>query len=150
MKGDFLEYYRRQLRKHDQKWEFVYQHFYNFVHGKYTFGDIDVDLCNRFREYLLNARQLKRPERPVSHKSAAGYWSTFRGLLNIMYRDKLIRTNVNDFLEKIDTNDIIKDYLSVEELWIRREIRLRSIIGYLANEAIILSHRNKIKWPTKQ
>ena len=24
MKGDFLEYYRRQLRKHDQKWEFVY------------------------------------------------------------------------------------------------------------------------------
>ena len=60
MKGDFLEYYRRQLRKHDQKWEFIYQHFYNFVHGKYTFGDIDVDLCNRFREYLLNARQLKR------------------------------------------------------------------------------------------
>ena len=97
-----------------------------------------MDLCNRFREYLLNARQLKRPERPVSHNSAAGYWSTFRGLLNIMYRDNLIRTNVNDFLEKIDTNDIIKDYLSVEELWIRREIRLRSIIGYLANEAIIL------------
>lgn len=117
MKGDFLEYYRRQLRKHDQKWEFVYQHFYNFVHGKCTFGDIDMDLCNRFREYLLNARQLKRPERPVSRNSAAGYWSTFRGLLNIVYRDKLIRTNVNDFLEKIDTNDIIKDYLSVEELY---------------------------------
>ena len=105
---------------------------------KCTFGDIDVNLCNRFREYLLNARQLKRPERPVSRNSAAGYWSTFRGLFNIMYRDNLIRTNVNDFLEKIDTNDIIKDYLSVEELWIRREIRLRSIIGYLANEAIIL------------
>ena len=34
-----------------------------------------------------------------------------------MYRDKLIRTNVNDFLEKIDTNDIVKDYLSVEELY---------------------------------
>ena len=117
MKGDFLEYYRRQLRKHDQKWEFVYQHFYNFVHGKCTFGDIDVDLCNRFREYLLNARQLKRSERPVSRNSAAGYWSTFRGLLNIMYRDKLIRTNVNDFLEKIETNDVIKDYLSVEELY---------------------------------
>ncbi len=117
MKGDFLEYYRRQLRKHDQKWEFVYQHFYNFIHGKCTFGDIDVDLCNRFREYLLNARQLKRPERPVSRNSAAGYWSTFRGLLNIMYRDKLIRTNVNDFLEKIETNDVIKDYLSVEELY---------------------------------
>ena len=28
-KTDFLEYYRKQLPKHDQKWEFVYQHFYN-------------------------------------------------------------------------------------------------------------------------
>ena len=43
-KADFLEYYRKQLRKHDQKWGFVYQHFYNFVHGKCTFEEIDVDL----------------------------------------------------------------------------------------------------------
>ena len=26
-KADFLEYYRSQLGKHDQKWGFVYQHF---------------------------------------------------------------------------------------------------------------------------
>ena len=57
-KADFLEYYRKQLRRHDQKWGFVYQHFYNFVHGKCTFEEIDVDLCNKFREYLLNAKQL--------------------------------------------------------------------------------------------
>ena len=42
LKADFLEYYRRQLRKHDQKWEFVYHHFYNFVHGKCTFEEIDM------------------------------------------------------------------------------------------------------------
>ena len=40
-KADFLEYYRKQLRKHDQKWGFVYQHFCNFVHGKCTFEEID-------------------------------------------------------------------------------------------------------------
>ena len=83
-KADFLEYYRKQLPKHDQKWAFVYQHFYNFVHGKCTFEEIDIDLCNKFREYLLNARQLKR-NRPVSRNSAAGYWSTFRGFLKILY-----------------------------------------------------------------
>ena len=36
LKGDFLEYYRHQLRKHDQKWKFVYTHFSNFVGGKWT------------------------------------------------------------------------------------------------------------------
>ena len=70
-KADFLEYYRKQLPKHDQKWEFVYQHFYNFVHGKCTFEEIDVELCNKFREYLLNARQLKR-DGYITRNSASG------------------------------------------------------------------------------
>lgn len=115
-KADFLEYYRKQLRKHDQKWEFVYQHFCNFVHGKCTFEDIDVDLCNKFREYLLHAKQLRR-DRPVSRNSASGYWSTFRGFLKILYRNRMIKTNVNDFLEKIETVDIPKEALSAEELY---------------------------------
>ena len=116
LKADFLEYYRRQLRKHDQKWEFVYHHFYNFVHGKCTFEEIDIDLCNKFREYLLNAKQLRRDGR-ISKNSASGYWSTFRGLLKILYRNRLIKTNINDFLDKIATEDTPKDYLSVEELY---------------------------------
>lgn len=116
LKADFLEYYRRQLRKHDQKWEFVYHHFYNFVHGKCTFEEIDIDLCNKFREYLLNAKQLRRDGR-ISKNSASGYWSTFRGLLKILYRNRLITTNINDFLDKIETEDTPKDYLSVEELY---------------------------------
>ena len=116
LKADFLEYYRKQHRKHDQKWEFVYHHFYNFVHGKCTFEEIDIDLCNKFREYLLNAKQLRRDGR-ISKNSASGYWSTFRGLLKILYRNRLIKTNINDFLDKIETEDTPKDYLSVEELY---------------------------------
>ena len=116
LKGDFLEYYRSQLRKHDQKWEFVYLHFKNFVHGKCTFEEIDIDLCNKFREYLLNVKKLRRNGR-ISQNSASGYWSTFRGFLKILYRNGLIKTNVNDFLDKIGTEDVVKDYLSVEELY---------------------------------
>ncbi len=116
LKADFLEYYRKQLRKYDQKWEFVYHHFYNFVHGKCTFEEIDIDLCNKFREYLLNAKQLRRDGR-ISKNSASGYWSTFRGLLKILYRNRLIKTNINDFLDKIETEDTPKEYLSVEELY---------------------------------
>ena len=116
LKADFLEYFRSQLRKHDPKWEFVYLHFRNFVHGKCTFEEIDIDLCNKFREYLLTANKLKRKGR-ITRNSASGYWSTFRGLLKILYRNGLIKTNVNDFLEKIETEDVVKDYLSVEELY---------------------------------
>ena len=37
LKADFLEHYRKQLRKHDQKWEFVYLHFNNVVLCSCTF-----------------------------------------------------------------------------------------------------------------
>lgn len=114
-KANFLEYYYKQLPKHDQKWKFVYTHFKNFVGGKCTFEEIDVDLCQKFREYLLNVRQLKRDGK-ISKNSAAGYWSTFRGFLKILYRNGMIQTNVNDYLDKIETVDVIKDYLSVDEL----------------------------------
>ena len=75
-----------------------------------------IDLCNKFREYLLTANKLKRKGR-ITRNSASGYWSTFRGLLKILYRNGLIKTNVNDFLDKIETEDVVKDYLSVEELY---------------------------------
>ncbi len=115
MQGDFLEYYHKHLFKNNRKWASVYLHFENFVRGKCTFEEVDVELCARFREYLLNVKRLRRKGR-ISQNSASGYWASFRGLLNILYRDKLIMTNVNDFMDRIETKDVVRDYLSVEEL----------------------------------
>ena len=53
----------------------------------------------------------------ITRNSASGYWSTFRGFLKILYRNRLIKANINDFLEKIEPEDVVKDYLSVEELY---------------------------------
>ena len=115
-KADFLAYFKKMCRNKDQKWQFVYQHFYNFVKGQCTFGDVNVDLCKKFREYLLNAKQLKHSNRPISLNSASGYYSTFRGLLKIAYRDKWFRENINDYLDKIEPQDVKKEYLTLDEV----------------------------------
>ena len=112
MKTDFLAYFLKICRKKDQKWRIVYQHFYNYVQGHCTFGDVTIELCQGFREYLLNAKQLKRKEN-VSVNSASGYFSTFRGLLKIAYRDKWLRENINDFLDKIEAKEVKKEYLTL-------------------------------------
>lgn len=116
MKGDFLAYFSEMCKTKDQKWLRVYDHFYKFVNGKCTFGDVNVDLCRKFRSYLLNANQLNRPKYKIARNSAAGYFSTFRGLLKIAYRDKRIKENVNDFLEKIEYEDVRKEYLTHDEV----------------------------------
>ena len=68
-----------------------------------------MELCKKFREYLLNANQLNRTKQKVSLNSAAGYYSPFRGLLKIAYRDKWLRENINDYLDKIEPPDVKKE-----------------------------------------
>jgi integrase len=115
-KSDFLAYFLAIAKTKDHKWLFVYKHFEKFVAGKCSFGDISVELCRKFRNYLLNTKQLKRKKVKMNQNSVAGYFSTFRALLKIAYRDKMIRENINDFLDKVEYQDTKKEYLTKEEL----------------------------------
>ncbi len=115
-KANFLAYFKTKAEKKDQKWMKVYLHFYKFVNGKCSFGDVTVELCNKFRDYLLNAHHLKRKNQKISQNSAAGYFSTFRALLKIAYKEKFFRENLNDFLDSIETTDVKIEYLTLEEV----------------------------------
>jgi len=113
--NDFLEYYRYIKQTKDPKWNYVYQHFKKFVRGSCTYEEVTIDLCRKFREYLLTAKSLSTGM-PIKLNSVAGYWSTFRGFLKIAYRDKVIKENLNEFLEKINTEPVQKESLSLDEL----------------------------------
>lgn len=76
----------------------------------------DSGTLQKFREYLLNANQLNRTKQKVSLNSAAGYYSTFRGLLKIAYRDKWLRENINDYPDKIEPQDVKKEFLTLDEV----------------------------------
>ena len=91
-------------------------HFRTFTQGKCTFGEINVDLCNRFREYLLTAPQGLHKNRKLHINSAANYWSTFRASIHTAYRDRKIKENPNGFLERIETIPTDKEHLSQDEV----------------------------------
>lgn len=115
-KGDFLAWFKDLANKKNTKWEHVYKHFERFTGGKCSFGEINVDLCRRFMEYLLNARQYRHTGRQLHINSVAGYWSTFRACLHTAYRDRKIKENPNGFLDRIDTIPTVKEHLSQQEL----------------------------------
>ena len=52
-KGNFLAWFKKKADARNTKWQNVYKHFETFCEGKYTFGEIDVDLCNKFREHFI-------------------------------------------------------------------------------------------------
>lgn len=124
MKGNFLAYFKKLADKKNPKWQHVYMHFRTFTQGKCTFGEINVDLCNRFREYLLTAPQGLHKNRKLHINSAANYWSTFRASIHTAYRDHKIKENPNGFLERIETIPTDKEHLSQDEV-----IRLASTVS---------------------
>ena len=117
MKDDFLEYFARIAKSKYEKWEMVFKHFYNFVNGKCAFKDVTVDLSRKFRKYLLTeARQLNDNSKPLSNNSVAGYFSTYRALLKIAFRDKRIKENINEYLDKVKWKDTKKEFLTLDEI----------------------------------
>ncbi|WP_305156670.1 phage integrase SAM-like domain-containing protein [uncultured Muribaculum sp.] len=80
----------------------VYRHFERFVKGKCSFGDVTIELCNKFREYILSAKQVRHPKMTITRNSAVGYRSTSRILLKEAYKERLLKENLNDFIEDIE------------------------------------------------
>ena len=118
MKGDFLEYYRNLAleKKVNSKLWGSFQHFEKFMHGKCSFEDMNVEVAKKFSDYLMTATMVRRPGQPMHINTKASYFSTFRAVLKRAYRDKLIKDNINDFLEKIEYKETKREYLTLEEL----------------------------------
>lgn len=115
LQGDFLAYFERACMSRNQKWYSVYLYFKQYMNDHCTFEDITVDTCRSFGEYLLNAPMLTKTGQ-LNQNSAASYFSTFRALLKIAYRDRMIRENVNDFLDQLETKEVRKEFLTLDEL----------------------------------
>ena len=110
-KGNFLAWFKKKADVRNTKWQNVYKHFESFCEGKCTFGEIDVDLCNKFKEYLYTAPQAIHKKQRLHTNTIAGYWSTFRAVLHTAYRDHKIKENPNGFLGRIDTIPTEKEHL---------------------------------------
>ena len=116
LKADFLAYFKEKCRIKHERWNIVYKHFSKYVNNKCTFGDVNIDLCKGFGEYLLNAHQLKHTKLMLSQNSAAAYYSVFKELLYTAYREKWLNENINDYLDKIEILDVRKEVLNIDEL----------------------------------
>lgn len=116
MKGDFLAYFEKKAREKNTKWENVYKHFHAFCQGKCRFDEINVELCNRFMQYLFTTPQTLHKKHRLHINTIAGYWSTFRAVLHTAYRDHRILENPNGYLDRIDTIPTEKEHLSQPEL----------------------------------
>ncbi len=99
----------------------MYKHFKDFCNGRCLMKDVTIGLCNDFRTYILKIR-VKQTGNIISRNSAAGYWSTFRALLKLAYKEGWLRENVNTRVR--DKNFMIFNQAKDIEYWAAFQGRL--------------------------
>lgn len=113
---DFLAYFRKIMQGRNNVWTNCYNHFEHFVKGQCTIAQVNVDLCVKFRDYLLTAKRFDNSAKLLHVNTAAGYYRKFRGLLAIAYRDRLLLEDLNPQLTRIEQKPSRIEFLTQQEL----------------------------------
>lgn len=121
LNGSFIDYFKTHAAKKNSRYEQAFIHFNRFVGGKCSFGEVTVELCNKFLEHLRCTPQVIHTKRKLHANTVASYWSAFLGTLHAAHRDRKIKEDVCPYLERAESIPTDKVGLSAEELIVLAE-----------------------------
>lgn len=114
---DFLQYFHEVVGEHNSSlWKGCYNHFRYFVKNSCTCAEVDIELCQKFRSYLLTAHQLRDPTRPLAYGTISNYYLKFLSLLHHAYRDHVIEDDWAIQMEYIAHKPTRREFLTPAEL----------------------------------
>lgn len=116
LKADFLEFFRNEAETKHSKWHAACEHFTKYTHGKCTFGNISIELCEGFKDYLLNEATNRRTGEIINVNSASAYYCMLKCAMRDAYKAKKLKFNPNDYLDKIPTKQTRRPFLTIEEV----------------------------------
>jgi integrase len=117
---DFVEYFeslcdKRKTSNHDN-WVSAYGYLVKFTNGVLRFSDVDEKFCNDFKDFLLNVQSKRSDKRKLSQNSAVSYFNKLKATLKQAYKDGLLSYDLNSKISCIDSTEIMKQTLTIEEL----------------------------------
>jgi integrase len=117
---NFVEYFKsladkRKATNHDN-WVSAYNYLLVFTKGNLKFADVNEKFCNDFKEYLLTTKSNKSTKTTLAQNSAVSYFNKLKATLKQAYKDGYLSNDLNVKIECIETQDTIKQTLTIEEL----------------------------------
>ena len=117
---NFVTYFKsladkRKASNHDN-WVSAYNYLEKFTKGNLKFADLNEKFCNEFKEYLLTTKSNKSNKVTLAQNSAVSYFNKLKATLKQAYKDGYLNTDLNAKIECIETQETIKQTLTIEEL----------------------------------
>jgi len=118
---DFVQYFKQIVETktggNKNGWQTVYNYFDMFTGGKLTISNLNENLCNDFRDYLLTAkRQRGIQSKHITQSSARAYYNKFKAALKQAYKKGLIEKDLSTRIDGISEPEVQREYLSMEQL----------------------------------
>lgn len=121
LKGSFLDYVEHLAKKRFNSkgnfgnWDSMYKHLKSYSPPKTTFGDINREYVQGFKEYLEDEARTKSNQ-PLSQNSKSSYFNKFRAALKQAVKDGILQTNPAEGIDAIKQGDTYREFLTLEEL----------------------------------
>lgn len=118
---DFVQYFKQIVETktggNKNGWQTAFNYFEMFTGGKLTLSNLNENLCNDFREYLLTAkRQRGIQSKQITQSSARAYYNKFKAALKQAYKRGLIEKDLSTRIDGISEPEVQREYLTLEQL----------------------------------
>lgn len=112
----FIEFFEKEARDKHTKWHAACQQFSKYVNGQCTFGNVTVELCEGFKEFLLNDAVNRRDGQPLNVNTASAYYCMLKCCIKDAFKAKKMKQNPLDYLDKIPEKPTKRPYMTKEEV----------------------------------
>lgn len=117
---NFLEFFKdladvKKTSNHDN-WISTYNYLKTFTGGKLMFSELNEGFCDEFKAFLLSTNGFKRKKSTLSRNTCASYYNKFKEALKLAYRKGLLQVNINEKVDRIQTEVPFKNTLTIDEL----------------------------------
>lgn len=118
--ADFVIFFQQQTndRKGSNRdnWTSALNYLEAFTGGSLKFADLDLQFCNRFRQYLLEAPSNRTGKKTLARNSVVSYFNKFKAALKQAYKSGYLLQDLNAKVEPVKPAETHRKYLSLEEL----------------------------------
>ncbi len=133
----FLDYFIENCEFYGIKYQCCLKHFRKYCNDKCIFRDITVSYCEKFGRFLLHENGWCKKTK-LSTNTAAAYFNVFLSVVNMAYKDGIIKVNVASEVNRIKwKHDQPKEYLNPKEISRIEKITRKDLIT--VKQACLLS-----------
>lgn len=117
---DFIAYFEALALKRkgstNSTWNSALNYTKLFFGDTFRFGDLNVQILEEFKEFLLSTKSIRSDKMRLSQNSASSYFGKMKAALKQAYKDDFLSYDLNSKVSPIKEAESRREYLTQEEI----------------------------------